>query len=86
MLYVHFDVINCTRCELSKIHNSHLLCFVQFISMACQVFAGNLDACSLRYVLLMTNLVSIVNWAEPEDFIKFASAAYPFLGVCMSDF
>lgn len=54
--------------------------------MACQVFAGNLDACALRYVLLMTNFVNAVNWAQPEDFSKFASAAYPFLGVCMSNF
>jgi len=57
-------------------------CFAQFISLASQVFTGNTDASSLRYVLLVSDFVRATNLTQPTDFSKFATAIYPFLNVC----
>ncbi|XP_012934651.1 uncharacterized protein LOC101853915 [Aplysia californica] len=43
------------------------------------VLVGNLDASCLRYVLLMCDFISAVDWREVEDFRAFTSVVYPFL-------
>ncbi|XP_013415713.1 uncharacterized protein LOC106177476 isoform X2 [Lingula anatina] len=40
---------------------------------------GNLDASCIRYVLLIADFVSLVDWEEVEDFRAFASIVFPFL-------
>ncbi|RUS88807.1 hypothetical protein EGW08_003437 [Elysia chlorotica] len=51
----------------------------KMIQLLGHVFVGNLDASCLRYVLLMSEFISAVDWKEVEDFRAFTSVVYPFL-------
>ncbi|XP_076436241.1 uncharacterized protein LOC143275834 [Babylonia areolata] len=51
----------------------------KMVQMLGHVLVGNLDASCLRYVLLMADFISQVDWVEVEDFRAFASVIYPFL-------
>ncbi|KAI8789062.1 hypothetical protein BgiMline_000923 [Biomphalaria glabrata] len=49
------------------------------IQLLGHVLIGNLDASCLRYVLLICDFITAVDWKEVEDFRAFATAIYPFL-------
>lgn len=51
----------------------------EMLQLVGHVLVGNLDAVCLRYVLLMCDFISAVNWKEVEDFRAFMSVVYPFL-------
>ncbi|XP_059165212.1 uncharacterized protein LOC131947844 isoform X2 [Physella acuta] len=51
----------------------------KMLQLFSNVLIGNLDASCLRYVLLVCDFISAVEWREVEDFRTFASAIYPFL-------
>ncbi|GFS07518.1 hypothetical protein ElyMa_002991200 [Elysia marginata] len=53
----------------------------KMVQLLGHVFVGNLDASCLRYVLLMAEFISAVDWKEVEDFRAFTSVVYPFLNV-----
>jgi hypothetical protein len=51
----------------------------KLMKLMTHVLANNLDACALRYVLLMKDLMQPINWTKNEDFCQFAIILYPFL-------
>ncbi|CAL1530077.1 unnamed protein product [Lymnaea stagnalis] len=51
----------------------------KLIQLLGHVLVGNLDAACLRYILLICDIISSVDWKEVEDFRAFATAVYPFL-------
>lgn len=56
-----------------------------FILQTIQVFGnilcGNLDGACFRYMMLMCDFITAVEWKEVEDFRAFAHVVYPFMGV-----
>jgi hypothetical protein len=57
-------------------------------SLSLQLFGdqlnGHLDTASFRYVMLLCDFISLVDWESAQDFKPFATAIYPFLSVCHS--
>jgi hypothetical protein len=52
-------------------------------SLSLQLFGdqlnGHLDTASFRYVMLLCDFISLVDWESAQDFKPFATAIYPFL-------
>lgn len=44
------------------------------------VLCGNLDGACFRYMMLMCDFITVVEWKEVEDFRAFAHVVYPFMG------
>nr|XP_022341506.1 uncharacterized protein LOC111135590 isoform X1 [Crassostrea virginica] len=44
------------------------------------ILCGNLDGASFRYMMLMCDCITAVEWKEVEDFRAFAHVVYPFMG------
>ena len=73
--------------DATMLESTHL--FILFVSLFqiiwlfSQVLIGNLDAAVFRYILLMGDFISLVDWQEVEDFKAFAAVVYPFLNVSL---
>lgn len=81
-----------TKMQIHKPDKKHFIidfnllfyyCF--FFSQTIQVFGnvlcGNLDGACFRYMMLMCDFITVVEWKEVEDFRAFAHVVYPFMGV-----
>lgn len=55
--------------------------FPQTIQVFGNVLCGNLDGACFRYMMLMCDFITVVEWKEVEDFRAFAHVVYPFMGV-----
>ncbi|XP_061177862.1 uncharacterized protein LOC133186647 isoform X1 [Saccostrea echinata] len=44
------------------------------------ILSGNLDGACFRYMMLMCDFITVVEWKEVEDFRAFAHVVYPFMG------
>ncbi|KAL4231540.1 hypothetical protein ACF0H5_009121 [Mactra antiquata] len=52
----------------------------RLIQMYGHILVGNLEGASFRYVMLLSDFITAIEWKEVEDFRAFAAVVYPFLG------
>ncbi|XP_064630986.1 uncharacterized protein LOC135489527 isoform X2 [Lineus longissimus] len=48
------------------------------VQILANILTGNLDASTFRYILLLSDFITQVQWRDVEDFRNFSSVVYPF--------
>ncbi|XP_052771420.1 uncharacterized protein LOC128211061 isoform X2 [Mya arenaria] len=51
----------------------------KLVQLFAHILVGNLEGACFRYMMLLSDFISAVDWKEVEDFRAFASVVYPFL-------